>query len=142
MELAAAAKVLGEEKPGDAQLSDVDYLKRVSRGLGLAALTRLTEEIAPADPEFRYRIVPKASLARFKAARRLGAKQSVLILRIADIWAQSLRIWKTPEEARGFLYRPHPLLGDREPMDLALENELGANLVRSVLGRLDSGSAV
>ena len=142
MELAAAARVLGEDKPGHPVVSDVDYLQRVSRGFALKALLRLAEEVAPGDPKFKYRIVPKASLARFKAARRLSPQQSVVIMRIADVWAQALRIWKTPEETRSFLGRPHEILGGRKPMDLVLENEIGANLVRSVLGRLDNGSAV
>ena len=142
MDLAAAARVLGDERPGHPEFSDVDYLRRISQGLGLKALTHLAEEVAPGDPKFKYRIVPKASLARFKAARRLSPHQSVVIMRIADVWAQALRIWKTPEEARSFLGRSHQLLGGRLPMDLILENELGANLVRSVLGRLDNGSAV
>jgi putative toxin-antitoxin system antitoxin component (TIGR02293 family) len=142
MELAAAARVLGEERAEHAAASDVEYLKRVSEGFKLSALTRLAEEVAPGDPKFKYRIIPKASLARFKAAKRLSSQQSVVIFRIADIWAQALRIWKTAGETRDFLGRPHPLLGNRIPMDLVLENELAANLVRSVLGRLDSGSAV
>lgn len=141
-DLAAAARVLGEERSGHPAVSDVDYMARVSQGFGLKALARLAEEIAPGDPKFKYRIVPKASLARFKAARRLSPKQSVVLMRIAEVWVQALRIWQSPEEARNFLSRPHPLLEGRKPMDLVLENELGANLVRSVLGRLDSGSAV
>ena len=142
MDLAAAARVLGEESSGHPEVSDVDYMARVSRGFGLKALTRLAEQIAPADPKFKYRIVPKASLARFKAARRLSPRQSVVLMRIAEIWVQALRLWQTPEETREFLSRPHPLLGGRKPIDLVLENELGATLVRSVLGRLESGSAV
>jgi putative toxin-antitoxin system antitoxin component (TIGR02293 family) len=142
MDFAAAARLLGEEASAHAAVSDVDYLARVSRGFGLKALERLAEKISPADAQFKYRIVPKASLARFKAARRLSSQQSVVLMRIADIWVEALRIWQTPEETRGFLNRPHPLLGERTPIDLVLENELGANLVRSVLGRLDNGAAV
>ncbi len=64
-------------------------------------------------------------------------------LAIAEqVLAQALRIWKTPDETWGFLGRPHQLLEDRKPIDLILENELGADLVHSVLGRLDNGSAV
>lgn len=141
-DLAAAARVLGEERSGHPAGSDVDYMARGSQGFGVKALDRLAERIAPGDPKFKYRIVPKASLARFKAARRLSPHQSVVLMRIADIWVQALRIWHTPDEARNFLGRPHPLLEGRKPVDLVLENELGATLVRSVLGRLDSGTAV
>jgi putative toxin-antitoxin system antitoxin component (TIGR02293 family) len=130
------------DKPGQASVSDVDYLRAVSRGFAIKTLLRIAEEVAPGDVNFKYRIVPKASLARFKAARRLSAQQSVVIMRIAEVWAQALRIWKSPEAARSFLGRPHQLLNGRKPIDLVLENELGANLVRGEMGRLENGSAV
>jgi putative toxin-antitoxin system antitoxin component (TIGR02293 family) len=142
MELSAAARVLGVEEPGQPYVSDVDFLRRVSRGFPIRALTRIAEQVAPEDANFKYRIIPKASLARFKAAKRLSAQQSVVIMRIADVWAQALRIWKSPEAARSFLGRPHQLLNGRKPIDLVLENELGAILVRGVMGRLENGSAV
>jgi len=62
-------------------------MDRVSRGFAVKALIRLAEEIAPGDAAFKYRIIPKAGLARFKAARRLSPQQSVVIMRIADVWA-------------------------------------------------------
>jgi uncharacterized protein (DUF2384 family) len=34
------------------------------------------------------------------------------------------------------------LLKGRRPLDVVLENEIGAELVRGVLGRLEHGSAV
>jgi putative toxin-antitoxin system antitoxin component (TIGR02293 family) len=58
------------------------------------------------------------------------------------VWSQSVRIWKSEAAARGFLYRAHPLLAQRRPIDLVLENEIGARLVEDVLGRLEYGSAV
>jgi uncharacterized protein (DUF2384 family) len=38
--------------------------------------------------------------------------------------------------------RAHPVLDGRRPLDLALENEVGARLVHGVMGRLESGTAV
>ena len=58
------------------------------------------------------------------------------------MWAQAVRIWKSEEAARSFLGRPHPVLRSRKPIDLVLENEIEADLVRGVLGRLENGSAV
>jgi putative toxin-antitoxin system antitoxin component (TIGR02293 family) len=141
-ELPEAATLLGVPLPGGSQVTHVDYLDWVARGLPLKALDRIAEVLAPGDVTFRYRVVSKASLARFKARRRLGPAQSVVVTRLASVWADALRVWKEPDAARGFLMRPHPLLSDRRPLDLALENELGADLVRGVLGRLENGSAV
>jgi putative toxin-antitoxin system antitoxin component (TIGR02293 family) len=140
-DLLEAARVLGMGTPTHPLSSDVDYLGLVARGFPVKALDRLADEIAPGDLKFKYRIVPKASYARRKMSRRLSAPQSVVITRIASVWAQAVRIWKSEAAARSFLARPHPVLGNRKPIDLLLENELGADLVRGVLGRLESGSA-
>ena len=106
------------------------------------SLERIVAVVAPTDTSFKYRIVPKASLARRKPSKRLSPGQSVIVARLASVWAQALRIWKSEDAARDFLYRKHPLLGERRPVDLVLENEIGAELVRCVLGRLEHGSAV
>ena len=68
--------------------------------------------------------------------------QSVINARLASVWTQAVRIWKAEEAARDFLYRKHALLGGRRPIDLVWEDEIGAELVRDVLGRLEYGSAV
>jgi putative toxin-antitoxin system antitoxin component (TIGR02293 family) len=141
-ELLAAARVLGMGTPAHPLASDVEYLSLVARGFPVKVLDRIADEVAPGDVRFKYRIVPKASYARSRMNRRLTASQSVLVTRLASVWAQAVRIWKSEEAARSFLGRPHPLLGNRKPIDLILENEIGAGLVRGVLGRLESGSAV
>jgi len=142
MELSAAARVLGVDSPAHPLASDVEYLKLVARGFSIRALDRIADEVSPGDVKFKYRIVPKASYARSKVTRRLSAPQSVVVTRIASVWTQAVRVWKSEEAARAFLGRPHPVLGRRKPIDLVLENEIGADLVRGVLGRLESGSAV
>jgi putative toxin-antitoxin system antitoxin component (TIGR02293 family) len=141
-ELSAAARVLGVETAAHPLASDLEYLGLVARGFPVKALDRLADEVAPGDVKFKYRIVPKASYARAKMSRRLTAPQSVIVSRIASVWAQAVRIWKSDEAARSFLGRPHPVLANRRPIDLVLQNEIGADLVRGVLGRLESGSAV
>lgn len=122
-------------------LSDVGYLRLIERGLTVNALERVAALIAPSDAKFKFRIVPKASLGRV-AGRRLNAKQSVLLARITTVWAQALHVWKSDSAAREFLLRPHPSLDDCSPIDLILRNEIGASLVREVLGRIQVGGAV
>ena len=141
-ELTEAARVLGVGSVAHPVGSDVDYLGLVALGFPVRALDRIAEEVAPGDVKFKYRIVPKASYARRKLTRRLSSPQSVVVTRLASIWAQAVRIWKSEAAARSFLTRPHPVLGHRKPIDLVLENEIGAGLVRDVLGRLESGSAI
>jgi putative toxin-antitoxin system antitoxin component (TIGR02293 family) len=141
-ELLSAARFLGLETPAHPIVSELYYLDLVDRGLPVRSLERLVAVVAPTDKSFKYRIVPKASLARRKAGRRLSAAQSVIVARLASVWTQAARIWKSEDAARDFLYRKHPLLGARRPIDVVLENEIGAELVRGVLGRLEHGSAV
>jgi putative toxin-antitoxin system antitoxin component (TIGR02293 family) len=139
-ELLDAARVLGVASPPLG--SEVDYLDLVDHGLPVKSLDRIAAVVAPADTGFKYRIVPKASLARRKAAKRLSAAQSVVVTRLASVWSQALRVWKSEGAARDFLHRTHAVLGRRRPIDLVLENEIGAELVRDVLGRLEHGTAV
>lgn len=141
IELREAAGLLGVNVAAIAHASDVGYLRLIEKGLPVSALERLAGLVAPSDAKFKFRIVPKASLARV-SKHRLNANQSVLLARIATVWAQALRVWKSDDAVREFLFRPHPVLEGRPPMELILENEIGANLVRGVLGRLEAGTAV
>jgi putative toxin-antitoxin system antitoxin component (TIGR02293 family) len=140
-ELREAAALLGVSVAAAAHASDVGYLRLIEKGLPVSALERVAGLVAPSDAKFKFRIVPKASLARV-SGYRLNANQSVLLARIATVWAQALRVWKSDDAVREFLFRPHPSLEGRLPIDLILENEIGASLVRGVLGRLEVGTAV
>src|ERR1700737_1674166 len=119
-ELLSAARLLGLGTPSHPLVSEVDYLDLVDHGLPVRSLERIAAVVAPTDASFRYRIVPKASLARRKAGRRLSTAQSVIVGRLLSGWGKAGGIWK-PEGAGGvFLYRKHPLLGARRPINLVL----------------------
>lgn len=141
LELREAVRLLRLSTAAVAHASDVRYLELIESGLPITALERLTALIAPNDQKFKFRIVPKSSLARARR-RRLNANQSILLARIATVWIQALHVWKSDDAVRRFLLRPHPELDDWPPIDLILKNEIGASLVREVLGRLQVGSAV
>src|SRR5260370_4329370 len=118
----------------------VAFLDLVGRGLPVSSLERVVGSVAPADRSLKYRIVPKPSFARRKANKRLSAPESVRVARLASVWANAVRIWKSEDAARDFLYRNHPLLQGRRPIDLVLKNEIGGRIVQDVLGRLAHGS--
>jgi putative toxin-antitoxin system antitoxin component (TIGR02293 family) len=119
------------------------WVDLAERGVPISALDQISKRIAPSDVTFKYRIVPKATLARAKSrAARLSSTQSTVIVRLAKIWSLATTVWGSDEAARNFLLRPHQLLDGRRPIDVAIENELGAELVREILGRLQNGSAV
>lgn len=138
-----AAKILEIPERNTPLRSAVQYLTYVDRGLPVRSVGLIVRIISPFDATFRYRIIPKATLSRLnKTNRRLNKKQSELVTRLAEVWADARRVWKEEEAARSFLNRPHPLLEDRPPLDLVLQSEIGAQLVRDVLGRLEHGTAV
>ena len=143
-ELLSGARVLGLKPP----TSELEYVDLILRGLPANSLKVIVKALAPTDSSFKFRIVPKASFYRLygvstpSSRRRLSGAQSAVVARLASVWAQAERVWKSPDAARDFLYRKHPLLNERRPLDVVLENEIGAELVRGVLGRLEHGSAV
>lgn len=123
-------------------LALVDDVLLVAMDQAFAFLEKLLESGAVhcgSLPLLHYRIVPKATLARY--AVRLNAAQSTRVARLADIWALARKVWGSDAETRDFLFRPHQLLEGRRPIDVAIENELGGQLVRDLLGRLQYGSA-
>lgn len=133
-------ELLGVAKPRSANDSPLRFVDLVNRGLPARALQRLSTLIAPSDAAFKYRLVPKATLARYGS--RLNAAQSMRIARIASIWTAARKVWGSDEETRDFLFRPHRMLEGRRPIDVAIETELGGQLVQDILGQLEYGSAV
>ena len=138
----AVAEVLGIR--GALESTAFQLIARIEGGLPVAALDRLASAVAPKDAEFRHRLVPKATLARRKRAKRarLTVEESDRVARIAGLWAHARAVWKDDDAARAFLFRPHPMLQGRRPIDAAVSTELGADLVDRILGGLEYGSAV
>ena len=120
----------------------VEIVDRIQQGLPVAALYAVSSEVAPDDAQFVFRLIPKASLARRKQGpKSLTPDQGSRLARVAGVWKLAESVWKDAGETRAFLFRPHPMLEGRKPIDVVLESELGADLVRSVLGRLAYGTA-
>ncbi len=137
-QIAEMVEILGlSHKPQDSYLHIADEMEQ---GLPARALDRLARHIAPNDATFKYRVVPKATLARIKG-KRLSPAQSERLGRYARVWAAALRVWKSEEGARDFLWGRHMLLDGRRPIDVAA-TEVGARLVEEILGGLEFGTAV
>lgn len=137
--VAELAQALGLGRPG-AAMAPLQIVDAVKIGLPVASLDSVAAFVST-DASFKYRIVPKASLNRRKQTSLLTPQESDRVARIARIWVFAKDVWGGDDEARSFLYRPHPLLDDRCPLDLVVDSEMGAELVRDVLGRLQVGSA-
>jgi putative toxin-antitoxin system antitoxin component (TIGR02293 family) len=146
---AAVAEVLGIERRDHTPMSLLSLVAEVEQGLPLSALDRVVGHVAPGNSAFIFRLVPRATLARRRqeAARpngmsRLSPDEGAKVARLADIWAFAREVWGSDEEARDFLFRPHPLLDMRRPVDVVLASEFGRPLVEDILGGLKYGSAV
>jgi len=123
-------------------MAPLRLVERIGEGLPVSSLDRVAQQVAPGDRNFRYRVVPRSSLARRQHSNRLTAEEGARLARLANIWGFAREVWKDDDKARRFLFRPHMLLEDRLPIDVALGSELGAELVKSILGGLLHGTAL
>jgi putative toxin-antitoxin system antitoxin component (TIGR02293 family) len=135
------AALLGVNPRKAQRLSSLELADEVSRGLSVDAVDRVSDKIAPDDPNLRYRLIPKATLARRRRApgRRLSRDESDRVARLARIWESAMDVWKSEPAAQRFLANPHPLLAGRIPREFAIESELGAREVENLLGRIKFG---
>jgi len=144
IEARSLAALLGISPRKAESFTSLDLADAVGRGLSVEAVERLSAMIAPDDASLRYRIVPKATLARRQRAapRRLSPQESDRVARLAQLWAFALDVWGSPAAAQRFLAEPHPLLGGRVPREVAIASQIGAWAVEQILGRLKYGTAV
>jgi len=125
-------------------------MRQIERGVSVTTLDRVTREVAPDDANFVFRIIPKATLSRRRKAHALhdtakamlSQEEGGRVARVAEVWAAALDVWGSPEAARAFLFRRHPLLAGERPMDVVLANEFGRPVVLDILGGLKYGTAV
>ncbi|MBV9288149.1 MAG: DUF2384 domain-containing protein [Hyphomicrobiales bacterium] len=137
----AVASSLGLAETSPEAHSLVMLIVRIERGLPVKALDKVARLVAPDDAHFRYRLVPKATLERRKAVNRLSPEEGARLARLANVWSAARDVWRDDEEARNFLFRPHPMADDRRPVDLVIQSEFGAALVLDILGGLKHGTA-
>lgn len=140
----SVGELLGLARPR-AVKSELDLMDRLDAGLSVVALDQVAARIAPDDKAFRYRLVPRATLARRDGktgGSKLSVEQGAKVARLAKLWTVALDVWKDPDAARAFLWRPHALLDGRTPVDVALQSEFGGPVVEGLLRRLQYGSAV
>lgn len=135
------ASVLGLSKTEAAARSPIGLINRIEDGLPIVALERVSRLLSPADARFKYRFIPKATYERRKATGRLSTDEGTRLARLARVWSLALDVWRDEEEAREFLFRPHPMIEDNRPIDLAIRSEFGAQMVSDILGGLKYGSA-
>jgi putative toxin-antitoxin system antitoxin component (TIGR02293 family) len=135
------ADVLGLPAKEAASRSPFGLISRIDDGLPIGALDRVAHLLAPGDAQFKYRLISKATYERRKIALRLSSDEGTRLARVARVWGLALDIWQTEDAARDFLFRSHPMLEDKRPIDVVIQNEIGAEMVLDILGSLKYGSA-
>lgn len=121
--------------------SPIELADRIDDGLPVHSLERIAHVVAPEDSQFKYRLVPRATYERRKTTGILSSEEGTKVTRLARVWSVALDAWGSDGEARGFLFRPHAMLGDKKPVDVILQSEFGAEAVIDILGGLKYGTA-
>jgi len=85
------------------------------------------------DPAKSY----KAMIEQSHLSRLEGQK----VIRAADTWALAEEVYGDKDTARMFLERPHPLLQNRAPLEVAIETDVGGQMVKEILLQIQYGTA-
>lgn len=140
-EIHKMADVLGleEDRSGYTVLR---FSQKIARGLPLRSVEHVHKIVAPRYRGFSTLVITKQTLVRRrKKGEPLSRTESERLARIARVWSMAKGVYKDEELTRTFLMRPHQLLEGRVPLEVAAENEYGAEAVVEILGRLKYGSA-
>jgi putative toxin-antitoxin system antitoxin component (TIGR02293 family) len=116
----------------------------VEKGLPVSALDRIAGRVSPEDARrFSWRVVPKATLERRRREKKpLTVEESDRLARIAKVFAFGLEVFRDEAKVRAFLDRPHPMLDEKTPLDVALATGPGSDAVINLLGRAAWGGGV
>ena len=120
---------------GHAVTTPLDLQRGIGAGLKVAALDRVAGHVY-SDPTARRglmtRVVPEGTLKRRLREGRLSPAESERAARLANVIAHAEYVWRDADQARQWLTTPHPELGDRAPIDVAVD-EFGARHVEEIL---------
>jgi putative toxin-antitoxin system antitoxin component (TIGR02293 family) len=116
----------------------------VEKGLPVSALDKFAGRVSPLDVRgFAHRVVPKPTLERRRKQKRpLTTDESDRLARVAKVFAFGLEVFRDEARVRDFLNRPHPMLEEKVPLELALATGPGADAVINLLGRTAYGGGV
>ena len=144
MEPRAVVEVMGGPAAVNAPVAGLaDFRTELAKGLNIAALHNTVGHVYPDPAERRrlmHRIVPEGSYKRRAKIGRLTPAESERTARVAHVVALAEYVWRDTDDARAFLTTPHPELGDRPPIEVAVD-EFGARHVEQILNGILHGIA-
>jgi putative toxin-antitoxin system antitoxin component (TIGR02293 family) len=117
-----------------------DFIREVRKGLPFKTLESLSLESGISVSELASIVeIPERTLARRKAAGRLGRDESERLLRISRIFEKAVRLFNGDVvEAVSWLRRPRRALVNHTPLAYSA-TELGAREVENLIGQLEHG---
>ena len=124
-----------------------EFLSLVKRGIPVGTLDSIAREISPAQRHVLDKLVPRATLARYKnkapinGERLLSQAASEKLVRVCSLWFMAIDAFHNKEKAWRFLVTPNLMLAEMTPWDIALESETGGRRVENILGRIQYGAA-
>jgi putative toxin-antitoxin system antitoxin component (TIGR02293 family) len=113
-------------------------------GMPLAAVKNVVKRVDPLGVVVNvYDFIPKATLnRRAKNRKKLSRDVSEKLWQVARVYVEAQRQYGDDAEARAFLSRPHPLLDNRTPLEVAKETVAGTDMVLRLLSQAEAGVAV
>ena len=114
----------------------------LAKGLPLSAYDRLTKTVLAGDSDTAHLIISGATIKRRRRDNKpLSPEASQRLERLARAWTMAMDVYKGEADARRFLTTPHQMLHGETPLSVAISNDVGAEAVENILGRLKYGSA-
>lgn len=123
---------------------EVALARKVAKGLPPRSVTALIEVLDIDRSEIIGPVIPRGTLQRLaKTGRPLSREYSERIYSLGRVIDAVGRAYHgDPKQVKGFLYRPHQMLGGDTPLHLARSSSAGADAVLSLLDWADAGVSV
>lgn len=125
----------GRSMFGHAVATPLDLQRGIGEGVSVRALDRVAGHVY-ADPVARRalmtRVIPEGTLKRRLREGRLTPGEGERTARLANVIAHAEYVWRDENDARQWLTTAHPELGDRAPIEVAVD-EFGARHVEDIL---------
>ena len=136
------AKLLSLSVPED--FDEVALARTVAKGLPPSSVTALIEVLDIDRSEIIGPVIPRGTLQRLmKSGRPLSREYSERIYSLGRVIDAVGRAYHgDSKQVKGFLYRPHQMLGGDTPLHMALSSSAGADAVLSLLDWADAGVSV
>lgn len=135
-------RLLGLEGGKKHGYSRIWLAHQIAEGLPITAVDRVASAVFEGQRRLLGVIVSDATIKRRRKDKKpLSPENSERVERVARVWTMACDVFGDEDKARRFMFKPHMLLDGEIPVEVAALNDVGADAVESLLGRLKYGSA-